>query len=437
MELFDKEGNDKRSFEIDPQTAELVKSELLNTEYMVETDYLIYRLNIKGQRFYVKVDDEGEYPIVPSVTSIIHRQAPTSKYLINWMISKGQEESEAYARQQAHYGTWMHIVFSNILMAQPFSLAEKDLDKSLSEFCEEKEIDPAELDIERCKRDIKKDVLGFVRFCQDYDVFPVAIEHPVWGEGYAGVLDLAAWLTIHDDGKPDTIKLRAERQKAIDKLIGSKDITLDGDKAYQSLFCFGTVDEAVELTSAAKLAIQKLKFPRRKLFGIDYKSNRKDFYSDWGTQLYSYWKAFNQQHPETKLQGVMSYGCTDFRLPLSSRVTPYRKKIWQGAEFRQCARQWNHWFTIHQHDPAARPKTEHEIKAIEVSLDTDITTAFEEVSVYDRFTQEIDRQRLEHAMEVISQAIKNGDEQAKSFLELNKDNDDVLIAYARAMQEGK
>ena len=92
--------------------------------------------------------------------------------------------------QSAQYGTYLHHLFGRILLGAEYSFDEnvlltltggivEDFDEMYRWYKEE-------------KRDIRKDVYGFVKWVRDYNIRPLAIEYPLMNEYgvCAGCVDL-------------------------------------------------------------------------------------------------------------------------------------------------------------------------------------------------------------------------------------------------------
>ena len=67
-----------------------------------------YNRIIGGQRFYPYTPKGGEEVWLPSVTTILDFAYPKSKFLIDWQIEKGKEESERIKNEAADSGTLVH-----------------------------------------------------------------------------------------------------------------------------------------------------------------------------------------------------------------------------------------------------------------------------------------------------------------------------------------
>lgn len=175
------------AFEIVPgMTAEEMTALFFDRNALIEPSYKVYQLNSKGHRYYYRYNDYGEPEFYPSVTTILAQTLPTSPYLINWIASKGIDESERYKMERAAYGTFMHAAFEELLINRTYDLdALKD---KLKDYIERNRLPE---DFIYYADELKKDVLSFAQFVIDYDVRPLAVEialvHPLYH--YAGMID--------------------------------------------------------------------------------------------------------------------------------------------------------------------------------------------------------------------------------------------------------
>lgn len=221
----------------------------------------IYRVDTSIGRQYGIVKGKKIF-IYPSVTTIIHKYHPMDINLLKWYAEKGWDESHALLKELANYGTFIHILFCDLVLGKNIDLVE--LENRIKEFIEQKNVDPSTINIKDWKNKAKQDCIGFIRFINDYRINPVSVEIGLASHkgGYAGTIDLVAYGFW--DGKNN------------------------------------------------ELAI------------IDFKSGRNDFYSDYSIQLEAYRNMWNENYPDKKIYKIFNYGCKKYNFPIGKSVTPYR-----------------------------------------------------------------------------------------------------------------
>lgn len=165
---------------------------------LLEPARKLFRLNgYAAGRYYYSFDENEEVQFFISVTNLIKQTMPTPEPLMKWMAEMGYQESQAYAQERADYGTFMHMQFQFLLINRVIDLdALDDQLKGYLEQCRQ----PQSL-FEQWIDDIKKDVVGFAQFIQDYKIVPLAIEVVLaCQDGYAGAVDLVCLMTIEEKG---------------------------------------------------------------------------------------------------------------------------------------------------------------------------------------------------------------------------------------------
>lgn len=289
----------KQNFiEVKDELLKQVLPEFLDAEYIREPGYLVYRSDRNSFRYYLQVEEvkqENEQItqhktfIAPSVTSVISNAAPTDYGLLAWYAKNGMEYCQDFLEHSGNYGTFIHACYKDIIKGKPFTLQDDLLKAEMKFFYEENNFDfyGGWRWYIREGRDIKKDLFGFVRFLKDYDVKPIAVEMTVFNKdaGYAGTLDLACILTI-----------KGERIPAI----------------------------------------------------VDFKTGYNE-YSSHAIQLEGLKQAWNIEYPDLQINRVFNLYSKDFRMPLSSRVTPYTFR--ENTENKSLFL-WGHYISIfHQQHP--------------------------------------------------------------------------------------
>ena len=250
---FDAVENESQpgAFEILPgMTVEEMKSVFFDKTALIEPNYRVYQLNSKGHRYYYRYDEKGEPEFFPSVTTILSQTLPKSPFLIDWIASKGIEESERIKMERAAYGTFMHAQFEILLIERQYDL---DLLKSrLKDYIDTEHL-PA--DFIYYADDLKRDVLAFAQFVIDYDVRPMAVEialvHPF--KHYAGMIDC-----------PCTMKASPKSDERIAAIV-------------------------------------------------DFKSGRKGFYEEMEIQLHLYRDMWNENFPDHPVERLFNFAPKDWR----------------------------------------------------------------------------------------------------------------------------
>ena len=179
-------------FEVVPGlSASEMRAVYFDGDALREPAYKLYRLDEQGYRYYYRLDEAGRAKLFPSVTTLLRQTLPTSPFLIKWMVEEGDSANEK-RDMAAAYGTFMHIQFERLLILRTY-----DLDKAgavLRDYMEQENI-PDKYFFEWSYR-IKKDVLAFAQFLQDYKVKPLAVEVSLCSTlGFAGCVDLVCEMT--------------------------------------------------------------------------------------------------------------------------------------------------------------------------------------------------------------------------------------------------
>lgn len=171
---------------------DLTISEILplffNADAILESPTKLYRIDDGGNRFYYTFDWENwkpEYYI--SITALLNKTMPTPGHLLRWYAEHGWDKATAITNEKAEYGTMMHRELSQLLI---FNQCDLDsLNERVKQFMYERGLDYSVAD---WTIELKKDILAFAKFIEDYDVKPLCIEgHMVSRDtGIAMVLDL-------------------------------------------------------------------------------------------------------------------------------------------------------------------------------------------------------------------------------------------------------
>jgi hypothetical protein len=234
---------------INTDLLETLIAEYFDPDFIQLPDYKYYRQDFGG-RYYIKQTDE-EIIISPSTTTVVKKCSSMSWFLIEWYAKEGIKYCKWHLEQSANYGTFMHIMYNKIILGEKIFLSDALL-VNLESWCSESGNNYIELKkwYDQEKRDIKKDLYAFFKWVQDYKIKPLAIEFPLIGDDYAGMIDLVAKITY--------------RHK-----------------------------EFVAL--------------------IDYKTG-KSFYEDHAIQLAAYKQLWDEQFPERKIDKIFNFRPKQFKL---------------------------------------------------------------------------------------------------------------------------
>ncbi len=302
---------DGKSITVPQEAVEAIQSTFLHANYVIpETDQL-YRLDTRHGRYYAKLVD-GVIKYHGSVTTIIDKYLPEGEGLKRWRADLGNDESACILWESAHYGTFVHILFGDLLLGGDVDLSFVGLTLRIRDYLDQESIDVKEINIDTWRKKSKQDVIGFIRWAKDYCVEPIGVELTLKSKkGYAGSIDLVA------KGRWDK------------------------------------------------------KSKRKSLAIIDFKSGRSAFYESHEIQLEAYRIMWNENYPKKRVKRIFNYGCKDFRIPIGKTVIPYRfkeqtdaKSLWKWAEF---LKMWN------RENPNPAPAKSYEISDCVVTLDTDIS----------------------------------------------------------------
>jgi hypothetical protein len=306
---------------------ESIKAEYIDKDYIREPVYFNYRINSKGKRFYARVFENNEIVTAPSFSAIKETCSPMPWSLIEWYIKNGKEYCDWFKEHSANYGTYFHMLCGMILRGEKITTTRSFFLDDMRIFFDKKELDYNGCFgwMQKEKRDLRKDLYGFCKWCQDYKVRPLAIEYPVMHpEGlYAGTIDLVCYITL----------------------------------------------------PLTKIQIEKGENEKEIIIGVDLKSGMKGFYEEHEIQLHAYMPLWNIEYPELQWDRVYNYGCHNFRIPLSANSTFYKFKDQTKSKV---AYKWDHWVSLFHADPENAKitnKTDFN-QDQELSIEADLDTIF-------------------------------------------------------------
>ena len=301
---------------------EKVQATFLDDVFIIPQNEIIYRIDSKGKRYYLKYVDEK--PVLrASVTSIISKYHPMSPYLLQWWCDNGYEKAKAILKERSLYGTLDHILWAKLLLHNNIDLSEAGIKQELFNLCEKENIEFT-YDFKTWHKMIKQDMIGFVKWVQDYKIKPWFIELSLHGGKSSGTADL---------GCQATFKIYNRSTKKYDE--ATKNIL------------------------------------------VDWKSGRSGFYDFYAIQLQGYWDLVKEIIPSVPFEGIWSYGCKDFRLPIGSSVVPYN---FENQTDNPVCKKWKHYLNMQmEEEPEIEMPKETKIQDVVINIESDINSLIKEV----------------------------------------------------------
>jgi len=176
-------------------TIEVLQSEYLNKEELQAPPVELSRIESHNIRIYYGYN-EGVLEFFPGVTGFLSKVLPTPKELIDWLVEKGAGAA-AYVKERTCYGSIMHGQFVPLLIDNKY-----ELDSTYDIINQACRIARIQVDEVNWSRELKKDVLAFAQWMDEYKVVPLAIEVPLITRKYgiATLVDLVCKMTISTKG---------------------------------------------------------------------------------------------------------------------------------------------------------------------------------------------------------------------------------------------
>jgi hypothetical protein len=297
---------------------ERIQQTFLDDVFIIPQNEIIYRMDQFGDRYYFRIGIDGKPIVKASTTTIIKKYSPMSPFLLQWWCDQGYENAKAAMKESSMYGTFVHILWSKLLLRFNIDMSEAGIKQYLNEYFT-KENEEFKYNFKEWHKKIKQDLIGFVQWVQDYKVKPIAIEMSIIGERYSGTIDLVCQMTQKETG-----------------------------------IVFNAI--------------------------VDWKSGRNDFYDDYIIQLESYRQLWNGKFPERhadRIERIFNYGCKDFRLPIGKTVTPYRFKEQTDNPIRL---RWDFYCTLFNNEhPKLNIEKKTEIQETVINIETQIIDLIKEV----------------------------------------------------------
>lgn len=243
---------------------------------VIDKEKKILQLTLVGERWYIRdmVDPatgEARPEFVPSVTWICDH-FPKGVQFYKWLASKGWDEAEAIKTAAGDKGSRVHKAIQDLIEGREIAIDAK----YPSSFSED---EAQELTVEEYEA-----VMSFARWHEETKPEFIAWEFHVWGDGYAGTVDLLCRIKdqiyIVDFKTSAYIWPSHELQVSAYKraITETGDIKLAilqvGYKLNKKRFKFTEIDEQYPEFLAAKLIwakVQKGVFPKQKDYPLSIK----------------------------------------------------------------------------------------------------------------------------------------------------------------------
>lgn len=260
---------------------ELAKAVFFDSALIQSTQVLRRVKILNSERYYYIEAEDGSRTFFTSVTTASRLAIPTSPHLIEWMISMGSKENaEKFAAKSAAYGTCMHRV-----CLEMYLLGEELKMEEVIEFTRSSAyiFGLKQDETEKWVREIKRDLLAFMQWVEDFKVRPIAVEFPIANSemGLGGTIDLPCYITIKEKG------FYGEVYKSGDRKGEKKETTQER--------------EVIAIT--------------------DLKSGRKGFYEEHEFQLEAYRRMWNAVYPQYPIEKIYDWSPKEWKTTPSYNFT--------------------------------------------------------------------------------------------------------------------
>lgn len=160
--------------------------------------YRLKRFNFRGKRFYYEFDSSQALSLYPSVTTVCGATMPKGSWYADYILKHGSKEAaNAYMRERADAGTFLHMMIERLLIEGHLNLLadESEFFDIFLEYAQS--IGRNYKFVIQYITEIKKDLLSFAAFCHERELKPIAIELTLKSDTLqtAGTLDLYAEIT--------------------------------------------------------------------------------------------------------------------------------------------------------------------------------------------------------------------------------------------------
>lgn len=222
----------------------------------------LYRHNIAGSRHYFAesgppaADGRRRVRLFPSVTAVISATTPMAPFLLAWISQHGQRRAEYLRDERAAYGTLLHTLLAELVIAGTFNL------DALPDVVEvQRQLKAWDFDCAGWPSTLAQDIVGFCAWWQKSRAKALAIEIPLADDelGYAGCIDLVVEADVERGVGPGRPKVQS-----------------------------------------------------REIILVDWKSGRNTFYDSGAIQVNSYRKLWDRAFPSLPIVSTWQYGCSDW-----------------------------------------------------------------------------------------------------------------------------
>lgn len=251
---------------------EQVSASYFDPKYLIMPTYKLFRFQIAESRFYfaVTMQDGGVKAVhwYISTTTMLDRYNPMNRGFIEYFMKfNSYGEYLADLKMKAIYGTVLHVAFERIAKNIGFDTSYDRFYEEVKALAEFEKVPFNTIPIRMWHKKVKHDCAAIVRFMQDYDVTPRAVEISLAGRyGTAGSVDLVGDLTI-------------QRKK----------------------------EKPIRITGI-----------------VDLKSRRGDIYLSHKMQGLDYWDHWSANFPSIPIQFAACLSMSNYRHPIGKTVVPYK-----------------------------------------------------------------------------------------------------------------
>ena len=194
------------------------------TQTLITPDYIdvdalrlppaqIFELQMGERRLYYKYEGEDDNQTVKfyiGCTTMLSSVLPESPFLTEWKVRLGEVEAKRVLKERSGYGSFLHGVYGKMLIDKEFDIDTCEglviqylLDHELRADLKDEWVD-----------EVKKDILAFAKWCQDYNPKPILIEGALASEiyGYAGRVDFLGIITTQELGEWGAVYQSGEKK---------------------------------------------------------------------------------------------------------------------------------------------------------------------------------------------------------------------------------
>ena len=180
-------------------TIEELQSLYFDKDVLRLPPYKLFRMDSGSKKKKIRIyylSSKGIYELFPGVTGFLSKVLPTAPELIEWLIMMG-DKADDYVAERADYGSLMHGQFVPLLINRKFDL--DPLQEIINDYCKENERIVDEI---AWTRELKKDIIAFAHWMNEFQVKPLFIEAPLCSRKYgvATLVDLFCKMVVPTKG---------------------------------------------------------------------------------------------------------------------------------------------------------------------------------------------------------------------------------------------